>query len=170
MDTGVIEVVVHKKTNPAIKVVRIAMIVFTVLFVLAGILLHPIFFVPAVAALAGYFLADRNMDVDYEYVYVEKELRVAVIRNKSRRKQVATFDLDRLEMCAPALSHHLDGFRNRNVTHDCDFSSHEVTVPDNRYFMYLSDGTRIILNLDNEYGQTMVEAIRQFAPRKIFTD
>lgn len=170
MDTGCIEVVVHKKTSPAIKVIRIVMIVFIILFVLAGLLLHPIFFVPAVAALVGFVFADRNMDVDYEYAYVEKELRVAIIRNKSRRKAVATFDLDKLEMCAPALSHHLDSFRNRNVAHEYDFSSHEVTVPDNRYFMYLSDGTRIILNLDNEYGQTMVAAIRQFAPRKIFTE
>lgn len=170
MDTGVIEVVIHKRTSPAIKVIRVVMIVFIVLFVLAGILLHPIFFIPAVAACVGYFFADRNMDVDYEYAYVEKELRVAIIRNKSHRKAVATFDLDKLEMCAPALSHHLDGYRNRQVLHDYDFSSHEVMMPDNRYFMYLTDGTRLILNLDNEYGQTMVEAIRQFAPRKIYTE
>lgn len=146
------------------------MLVLAVLFVLSAIVIHVVFWIPAALALVGYYLANRNMDVDYEYAYVEKELRVAIIRGKSHRKAIGTYDLEKMEMCAPATSHHLDGYRGRKVLHDLDYSSHVVNVPDNRYFMYLSDGTRLILNLDSEYGQTMVEAIRQFAPRKIYTE
>ena len=92
MDTGCLEIVVKRANNPLKKVMQIVAAALAAVCVL-GLFVFGVFsLIGAVlfAALAWYLSQDLN--IDYEYAYVDRELRVAKIINKSRRKEVAVYD------------------------------------------------------------------------------
>ena len=123
MDTGCLEIVVKRANNPLKKVMQIVAAALAAVCVL-GLFVFGVFsLIGAVlfAALAWYLSQDLN--IDYEYAYVDRELRVAKIINKSRRKEVAVYDLNEMEVMAPEKSHHLDSYNNRNLP-VTDYSSH----------------------------------------------
>ncbi len=111
MDTGCLEIVVKRANNPLKKVMQIVAAALAAVCVL-GLFVFGVFsLIGAVlfAALAWYLSQDLN--IDYEYAYVDRELRVAKIINKSRRKEVAVYDLNEMEVMAPEKSHHLDSYK-----------------------------------------------------------
>ena len=96
MDTGCLEIVVKRANNPLKKVMQIVAAALAAVCVL-GLFVFGVFsLIGAVlfAALAWYLSQDLN--IDYEYAYVDRELRVAKIINKSRRKEVAVYDLNEM--------------------------------------------------------------------------
>ena len=122
---------------------------------------------PAVALAAGvgaYFL-NMYTDLEYEYLYLDKELSVDKIMAKSKRKRVGTYSLDRMEVFAPVYSYHLDNFKNRQVK-EKDYSIGEVLQPDGRYAMYYEGGEKILLSPNEE----LVKVLKNMAPRKVFSE
>ena len=85
---------------------------------------------------------------------------------KSKRKRVATYQLDRVEILAPFKSYHLDNYRNRNVNKTKDYSIGEELQPDRRFIMYYEGGEKVILSPSEE----MIKVMKNVAPRKIFAD
>lgn len=162
MGSGIIEVIVHKKTNPVFPVLRVMCIAIAVVF----ILLSKMTFAALIIAVPAIFLAWyfwRKLDVDYEYCFVDGELRVSRIMNKSKRKDLAKYDISSMEAYGPVNSIHLDSYKNRTWK-DLDYSSGEIQQPDVRYYMYLQNSIRLIL----EPTEELTAAIRQIAPRKVF--
>ena len=84
---------------------------------------------------------------------------------KTRRKRVATYSLNRVEILAPIKSYHLDNYKNRNVKVK-DYSIGEELQPDLRYAMFYEGGEKILLSP----SEAMVKAMKNNAPRKIFND
>ena len=84
---------------------------------------------------------------------------------KAKRKRVATYSIDRLEILAPIKSYHLDNYKNRNVKVK-DYSIGEELQPDLRYVMYYEGGEKVLLSPSPE----LVKVIKTVAPRKVFTD
>jgi hypothetical protein len=84
---------------------------------------------------------------------------------KSRRKRVATFDLNKMEIVAPVKSWHLDNFKNR-TDKTVDYSSGEEKQPDRR-FLFFYDGKQKVIFEPNE---EMIKAMQFAAPRKVFKD
>ena len=132
MELGIIEVVVNCKKNPLIGVAKVVCVILAVLLLLGGLSLMGIFglwalvpIVLGVAAVIGAYLANLNSNVDYEYSLVDRELRVAKILNKEKRKAVGQYDLDKLEILAPMNSHRLDSYRNRQGLKEMDFSTRD---------------------------------------------
>ena len=71
-----------------------------------------IIFLPvALAAGVGAYFLNMYTDLEYEYLYLDKELSVDKIMAKSKRKRVGTYSLDRMEVFAPVYSYHLDNFK-----------------------------------------------------------
>ena len=162
MGSGIIEVIVHKKTNPVYPVLRVFCIAVAVIF----ILLSRLTFAALIIAIPAIFFAWffwRKLDVDYEYCYVDGELRVSRIMNKSKRKDLAKYEISSMEAYGPVGSHHLDEFRNRTWK-DIDYSSGEIKQPDTRYYMYMPNSVRLILEPDSDLN----DALRHAAPRKVF--
>ena len=106
-----------------------------------------------------------NAELEYEYLYLDKELTVDKVMAKTKRKRVAQYDLNRMEIFAPVNSYHLDSFKNRNAK-SVDYSSGEAKQPEARYVMYYDSGEKVIL----EPNEDMIKAIKNIAPRKVFTD
>lgn len=169
MDTGCLEVIVNRKPNTLIKAVCYGACVLTVCFCLLAFMTSLLFLIPAAlcAAAANYFWLETA--VDFEYVYVDKELRVAKIMQKQRRKELAVYDLTKMEVLAPVGSHHLDGFRNKDLK-VLDYSSQADENKPYRYALILSDSTELILDMVGEYSIQILDLIRAFSPRKVFRD
>jgi len=122
------------------------------------------FLLAILAGVAAYFVS-WYCSVEYEYLYLDKEISVDVIWAQTRRKRVATYSLDRMEILAPVKSYHLDGYKNRNVKVK-DYSVGEERQPDLRYVMYYEGGIKVILSPTEEF----VKVVKNMAPRKVFMD
>ncbi len=119
----------------------------------------------AVAAGVGAYFVGQMCDVEYEYLYLDKELSIDKIMGKSRRKRVATYKLQSIEIFAPIKSYHLDNFGKRegNVK---DYSIGYEDKPDLRYVLYYEGGEKLLLSPSPE----LVKIMKNAAPRKVFND
>ncbi len=164
MSDSYVECLVKAKTSPLGKFLKILLIMLTVVFCLV-MLVIPVALVGAVITGVGAYFLNINTDVEYEYLYLDKELVVDKVLGKSRRKRVATYTVDRMEIFAPVRSYHLDNYKNRNVKIK-DYSIGEELQPDRRYAMYYEGGEKILLSPSEE----LVKVMKNVAPRKVFTD
>ena len=165
MNETYVECMIKKKPNPLMKALKFFVIMMAVIFILLG-MLGAIFLLlfGAVFAAIAYFVS-LNTDLEYEYLYVDRQLSVDKVMNRSKRKKVVEFDLERMEILAPIGSYHLDGLKNRTATLQ-DYSSGIINQPDTRYLMYYDGKQKIIF----EPNEEMVKAIHMIAPRKVFKD
>ena len=115
-----------------------------------------------VIGIAAYFIY-MNANLEYEYLYLDKELSIDKVMAKSKRKKVASFDMEKMEIMAPLNSYQLDSYKNRNVK-IVDYSSGEEKQPDLRYAFYYDGKQKVIFEPNAE----MVKAIQMIAPRKVF--
>ncbi len=164
MSESYVECLVKAKASSLGKFGKIVLIMLTVVFCLV-MMVVPIALLGAVITGVGAYFVSMYTDVEYEYLYLDKELVVDKVLGKSRRKRVATYSVDRMEILAPFRSYHLDNFKNRNVKIK-DYSIGEELQPDRRYAMYYEGGEKIILSPSEE----LVKVMKNVAPRKVFTD
>lgn len=164
MNETYVECLIKKKSNPVKNFLRALTIMLAVAFIFLGFIFSPALIVGLLMAVIAYFVY-MNADLEYEYLYLDKELTVDKVMAKTKRKRVAQYDLNRMEIFAPVNSYHLDSFKNRNAK-SVDYSSGEAKQPEARYVMYYDSGEKVIL----EPNEDMIKAIKNIAPRKVFTD
>ena len=158
-----VECMVKKKANGLMSALKVLLIGITVITGLLGFMGLIVFLIIAVVAGVGAYFVSLNANLEYEYLYVDKQLTVDKIM--ARRKKVETFDLERMEILAPIKSWHLDDYKNRQLK-VVDYSSGVEQQPDIRYSMIYNGEKRVIFEPNAE----MVAAIKSIAPRKVFTD
>lgn len=160
-----VECLVKAKNSGAGRFFKGLLIAFTVLFVVAMMLFGPVMLLLALLTGAGAYFVNLYTDLEYEYLYLDKELSVEKVMARTRRKRVAVYSLERMEAFAPVKSYHLDNFRNRKVK-VTDYSIGEELKPDRRYAMYYEGGQMVLFSPSEE----MVKAMKNAAPRKVFTE
>lgn len=166
MSDAYVECLVKAKGSMLLKFLQIGLIVVTAIFGFLGItfMIWPALLI-AVATGVGAYFAYMNADVEYEYLYLDKEITIDKVMAKTNRKRVGVFTLERMEVFAPVKSYHLDNFKNRNVK-VLDYSVGVEEQPDLRYALYYEGGVKLILSPSEE----MVKVLKNVAPRKVFTD
>ena len=168
MSDTYVECLVKAKPSMIGKFFKVFLIVLTVIFSLAfivvGTLLPFIIIAPVLTGVGAYFV-NMFTDLEYEYLYLDRELVVDKVMAKSKRKRVATYSLDRMEILAPIKSYHLDNFKNRSAK-EIDYSIGEELQPDKRFVMYYEGGQKIILSPSEE----LVKVMRNMAPRTVFAE
>ena len=164
MSETYVECLVKKKTSLLKRFLRALSIMLAGAFIFLGFILWPALFIGVVLGVAAYFIY-MNCDLEYEYLYLDKEITIDKVMATTRRKRVAKYEVDRMEIFAPMNSHQLDSYRNRDAKTK-DYSSGEVKQPEARYAMYYEGGEKIIL----EPSADMVKALKTVAPRKVFTE
>lgn len=164
MNETYVECLVKKKTPAYLAMLRMLLIMLTVCFVLMGILLIPALLLGIAFGVAAYFV-HMNSNLEYEYLYVDKELTVDKIMAKTKRKRVGVFSVEKMEIVAPINSWHLDNFKNRSDK-TVDYSSGEARQPDTRY-VFFYEGTQKVIFEPNE---ELVKALLFAAPRRAFKD
>lgn len=165
MSETYVECLVSKEASTGGKLARILLVMLTVVFGLLTLMGFVVAFIVALAAGFGAYFVYLHTDVEYEYLYLDKELTIDKIMAKTKRKRVSTFEVERIEILAPIKSYHLDSYRNRTAK-EKDFSIGREEQPDKRYVMYYDGNQKIILSPNEE----LVKAIRTIAPRKVFMD
>lgn len=165
MNETYVECLVSKGVSTGAKFLRILLVMLTVSFAIIGL----IGFVVAllIALVLGFttWFVYLHTDTEYEYLYLDKEIKVDRILNKSKRKRAAVYEVERMEIFAPVNSYHLDNYKNRQVK-VVDYSSGREKQPEARYAFYYEGGQKIILEPSPEF----VKAVQNIAPRKVFTD
>lgn len=164
MNESYVECLVARRPSGGMKALKVLLIVVTVIGILGGMIAFPLLIV-AVAAAVGAYFASLYSSLEYEYLYVDKEISVDKILNKSKRKKAEKFELDRMEIFAPVNSWHLDNYKNRQFK-TTDYSSGVAGQPDRRYAMIYNGERKILF----EPSQEMVKAMQAVAPRKVFLD
>lgn len=166
MSDAYVECLVKSKQSGIMKFLKVLLIVLTVICALVMMmLLMPVMFVLALVFGVGAYLINLFTDLEYEYLYLDKELVVDKIMAKSRRKRAGSYTLDRMEIMAPYKSHRLDSYKNRQAKVK-DYSIREEQQPDLRYVAYCEGGVKLILSPSDD----LIRVMKNAAPRKIFTD
>ena len=165
MSDAYVECLVKAKKSTLGGILKILLIMVAVICFLAAFIGIILAFIPMILAGVGAYFVTLYTDLEYEYLYLDKELTVDKVMAKSKRKRVATYGLDRMEIFAPIKSYRLDNYKNRDVKVK-DYSICEEQQPDLRYVMYYEGGEKIILSPSPE----LVKVMKNAAPRKVFWD
>jgi hypothetical protein len=160
------ELLVKKGKSPKDGILRVICVIPTVLLALLTLLTGSmIMFILVIAfGVLDYFVFQWT-DVEYEYLYLDKEITVDKIMAKTRRKKVATLDVNKVEIMAPVKSYQLDNYRNRQckVT---DLSAGKDLDGEKLYWVFYEGSQKYIMNLTEDFAAT----VKTVAPRKVFID
>lgn len=165
MSETYVECLVARKPSTMLKFFKVLLIMMTVVFVFLGLMFIPALLVAIVTGVGAYF-ASMNADLEYEYLYLDKEVSVDKVMAKSKRKKAGSFSIEQMEIMAPLNSHRLDSYKNRQMKKSYDFSSGVASQPEKRFMMIFNGDTKVVL----EPNADMIKAIQTVAPRKVFTD
>lgn len=165
MSESYVECLVARKKSGGMGALKVVLIVVIVICLILGLLGIPLCLLIALIAGAGTYFVSMYASIEFEYLYLDKEISVDKILNKIKRKKVEKFEVDRIEILAPVNSWHLDNFKNRELK-VTDYSSGVAGKPDKRFTMIYDGGRKIILEPNIEF----VKAVQFVAPRKVFLD
>ena len=90
MSEGYVECLVARKSSVVMSFLKILLIMLTVVFVIIGMRLLPGLLVAVATGIGAYF-AYMNADIEYEYLYLDKEISIDKVMAKSRRKKAGSF-------------------------------------------------------------------------------
>lgn len=160
------ELLVKKDRGAKETFIRIISVVPTVLLGLLTFLTgNMIFFIIVIAlGVLDYFIFQWT-DIEYEYLYLDKEISVDKIMAKTRRKKLMTISVEKIEIMAPEKSYQLDSCRNRQTKVTDLSAGHDL--PDQKlYWVFYEGNQKILMNLTEDFAKT----IKGIAPRKVFTE
>ena len=167
VDNSYVECLVESKASPVVKVfsyVTLILAIFCFLFSFLG--LGMIGFISCIVFGVLYYFLSLNAKIEFEYQYCDKEITVDKVLNKQKRKNVAKYDVEKLEILAPSRSYRLDDYKNRTLK-NVDFSAREKNRQPDPTYTFIYDGKERVVF---EPSQELVAAVKSVAPRKVFTD
>ena len=162
MSEGYVEIMVRKETSPMMKVFSAVVGGAAGVFLLLTVMGLTLFLLPALLLAAGFYYLHLYQNVEYEYLYVDKELTIDRILGKSKRKRMETIDMAKLEVMAPLGSHELTRFQ-KSSRKMSDYSSGK-RERNSAYVLVTSEKEFLI-----EPTEELVQMIRHVSPRKVFT-
>ncbi len=166
MNDNYMEYMVKKAQTPKDRILRFLFIFLTVSCVMGGIVIDPIIlFLALVMWIVCKVVIFPMTDLEYEFLYCDRQITIDKIMGREKRKHVATYDVDRIEIMAPINSYRLDSYKKRNCT-EKNFSSGEESSKHNTFAIFYEGNQKIILDLPHEF----VKMIQNCAPRKVFFD
>lgn len=164
MSESYVECMVARKTKPIesfVKYVLYGLTGFAILGALFTSIL--VFFIAAIALGVGSYFFSLYTDIEYEYLYLDKEITIDKVIAKQKRKRAISLDVNKAEVIAPTNSHELDSYRNRQHV-DKDYSSGIDGAK--TFTMVYSDKEQLML-IKFEPNSEMLSAIKTVFPRKV---
>jgi len=162
MNETYVECMVAKKKSPLVPVLRIVIWAIVILLFMIGMANMIFFIVAIVAAILAYIFLPQ-LDIEYEYLYLDREISIDKVLAKQKRKHVRTIDLNKMELIAPYTSHELDSYKNRNIK-VADFSSGDAEAKPYAIVYHDQNQDELILL---EPNAEMLKAIKMIYPRKV---
>ena len=159
------EHMVKKQTTMGDKAIRIICILLVVLLAGGGFLIPLLWFAAIIFFVIYRYLIYPMTDLEFEYLYVDRTLTVDKIMAKEKRKTIATYELDRMELLVPANSYRLAEYRDKDMK-TVGFWSLDTSDDHVPYAMIYEGGLKVLLDLPKDF----VKIIQNNAPRKVFFD
>lgn len=164
MNDTYVEVMVAKKKSPLLNIAKYLLYTLAVLCLFMTIAAGGIFFVGTILfAVLAYFVVPM-FDIEYEYLYLDREISIDKIMSKEKRKHAYTVDLNNMEFMAPVRSHELDSYRARGVK-ELDFTS--GTEDAKVYSIVYGAGSEGCVLVNIEPNAEMLRAVKTVFPRKV---
>ncbi|MDO4321545.1 MAG: DUF6106 family protein [Lachnospiraceae bacterium] len=159
------EILIQRETPVTNKILRVVLMALVALCAVAGVLITPLLLLAAIAlgAVLWVFVIPK-LEVEYEYLYVNGELDIDAIYSKQKRKRVAGYDMQELEILAPSNSHALDSYLNGQGVKVKDFTSGRPQEKSYTLVLNQEKGREII---KVELDDVIVSDIRRINPRKV---
>ena len=166
MDKGYYEFLVKGKPNGKAKAGKILCFILAIISLIMTVLFGNtiLFALVLVFGGAAYFFS-LYTDVEYEYLFLERELSVDRVYNKERRKHVESLSIDKAQVFAPEKSSKLDNYANVTGLKVSDYSCPDENPELKRFVMIYEGGRKILFSLDGE----MIKAFKNKCPR-IFSE
>lgn len=157
------ECLVKKKTPGSSIIIKI-FLTLGIILTAASILWIGLFgFLAFLAMCAVAYYTIQNMNVEFEYLLVDRTFSVDRIFSKTRRKKAAEYALEDIQVIAPAASGYIKEY-DHQVKKVTDYTSGDPGAV--RYaFIYTKSGAgeKVLFEPDEK----MVRCFRQMAPRKM---
>ena len=168
MTENYVELLVKRKSSRLIKSIHFVCMMVGMLLLAVGLLYFvALFLLLGALLLLGSYLIEENVNVEYEYLYLDKSFYVDQIKNRKKRKKIAEFDLTTaLEVLAPAGSHHLDQMKSKtSKVKDYTSGSEDARV----YEMVVHVEKELWL-VKIEMTDDLYEQMYIASPRKVFNE
>lgn len=164
MDELYVEQIVKKEENKFAGLVKAAVIAVVVILFLAGVMtMHSVLMLLGiVVGFAGFYFIFPRLSVEFEYLYVSKELTIDKIYNKETRKLAGEWNLTSMELFAPVNSSAFDEYRNRTGNTELDFTS--GTNEEAKYAIVINDKKLTIIYIEPD--DELKAAIKSQFPRQ----
>lgn len=163
MNESYVECMVARKANPFANVIKVLVYALAGAFCVMGIIGFTVMFIPGLLMIAAAYFLLPGMDLEFEYLYLDKEMTIDKVMAKQKRKKVMTIDLNKMEVMAPLNSHELDSYKSRKLPmKDCSSKSEESKP----YVIVYHDGEKQEL-ICIEPNAEMLRAIKTVFPRKV---
>ncbi len=159
-----IELLVKKKKTSADTMMKVLLIGGTVLVTLAGLLIHPLLLLGAVAMGVLDYFKLPGLDLEFEYLYVNGELDIDKIMSKQKRKRVGKYDIKNVELVAPKNSHDLDCYKNMKDIKIKDYSSMEEQA---KIYAMVVKGEKGMEMVYFEPNEAILKDMQRIAPRNV---
>ncbi len=157
------EILVPRKTPLKNKLAKAGLIALTVLGFLSGMIFFPLMLVGLAGIAACVFLMPK-LEVEFEYLYVNGDLDIDAIYSRQKRKRIAEYHVEELEILAPEKSHALDSYRNKNNMKVKDFTSGQ---PDKKVYAMVMNKEKGQELVKVEIDEVVLGDLRRLAPRKV---
>ena len=163
MNETYVECLVERKKSALFSVVKYVLYGFAIACVLWAFLGAIAMFLVAIVFAGAAYIIVPTFDIEYEYLYLDREISIDKVTAKSRRKRVMNIDLNKMEMFAPSTSHEFDSYNNRQHV-DKDFSSGREDVK--TYTIAYADNEQFTL-VKFEPSEELIKAVKTVFPRKV---
>jgi len=163
MNDTYVELLVKAPYKKTMVYLKYAIQALGILFILGAFFVHPLLLILGVAILACSGIPMKFDGVEYEYLYMDKELSIEKIFHQERRSKVGDYKLSTLECMAPVGSDRLALYSKDIKTEDYS-SKNEEANPYEMIFVNGNNKKRLIIDTTEE----LVDAMRGSFPRAVF--
>lgn len=165
MNHAVYELLVPRHSKATDRILQVLLIIVIAALAVGTLIFGPVLFLIAIAlGVVSYLFIFPRFNVEYEYTLLNHDLDIDVIYNRTKRKSVMSFDLQKAEIIAPAASHRLDSYQN---TKTLDYSAQD---PHNTAYAIIISMNQTINRILIQPDATMLEYMQNFLPRTLFKD
>ena len=158
------ELLIEQQGSQMNKIFGFVLVGLGVLSIISGLFVSPFFFIGApVCGVLSYIVYFRRTVTEYEYTYMDKELRIARIYNRAKRKKMESLDLTKAEAIVAQSSPAYDNYKNMQGE-ETDYSTCLPETEELKDYVIIMEGKKIYYFSFNE---AMVQAIRTGVPSKV---
>ena len=160
MDDFYTEQLIKKQTDTKDTLKKGGLIAVTVLSVFLAFITPVGIILPIILIIVD-VLVIQSLNVEYEYVFVNGDLDIDKIMNKSRRKRIFSVDADQMELLAPVGAVELMQYKKIKTY---DYTSGKK---DEKIYALIASNKGEVCKVLFEPNETIVEGFFVKAPRKV---